>query len=810
MRLLAVPSERFSTYLALGIMSLLALNFLTAYQISQPLEPRFLFSGLLLGFTAIFLRFGSSEIRFLHRAGYRIATVMAFWSLGFFIFPYPNAIIYLLAFPGFYFLYRIEMKAENRTDEDLAAAGILFLIALFLYVEQQPLHVLLFPQLIFTESGYYYNAPAIIAIGLGIIRLQRWLPWPGLAFTGLLCIYLGSVLTSSLFTPGFWKTDPEIFYAVSYGLLLLSCVSTGIIKHSGFQTFSQLTNDQLSLLQTQFYWVVNLVLQGCVFYLILNGDHSTAALALIVMAPLALLIRYLRYSLTVLLIQWSLFVYPLAWYTFPQAGMYTMLPLVLFLLIAFMIRLSDEYSSIVPNYCLIILIVHYYSALSQFSLLSSLGLVCILFPLLIWMGIPDRPWRVKRRNHFLLWPPVSAICVLCLASEISTELLLLWGLILIYPPVLFFMLINQPSVQAWLNKRKWLFFIDWLNTMDLSLITLSMLAMAAATLCFALTQIWFIDSWMPVVTGLSLIFVALAISIYIAIKHERLINIYASEALVWLGLGLLRWKLDVAEMWRFDIVLEGYILIVAGFVVAGMREFLKKRSILVAAHFNKVTYFYSLIGWLYIIYLQFSGHSVEGIELSSLVMAALFYWVSKTQNRENLILVAVFINVALLTFFYHTSYLNIQFYLLPTLTTILILAHLFSDKLNEQQQQKIRLICGMVMIGSSSYFNVLDFNTSLWYPVTASLLSSLAVIVGMSLQIRIYLYMGFGFFILNTFAVVTHTILNQPPEMFRLIIGMIFLLMGLLFLGSYLLFQMKRKELLAQYLSYRDKISNWH
>ena len=46
--------------------------------------------------------------------------------------------------------------------------------------------------------------------------------------------------------------------------------------------------------------------------------------------------------------------------------------------------------------------------------------------------------------------------------------------------------------------------------------------------------------------------------------------------------------------------------------------------------------------------------------------------------------------------------------------------------------------------------------------------------------------------------------------MFRLIVGMIFLLMGILFLGSYLLFQMKRREILEQYRFYQDKISQWH
>jgi hypothetical protein len=209
------------------------------------------------------------------------------------------------------------------------------------------------------------------------------------------------------------------------------------------------------------------------------------------------------------------------------------------------------------------------------------------------------------------------------------------------------------------------------------------------------------------------------------------------------------------------------------------------------------------------LYLQFSGQGIDQLQLSSLAMAALFYWVSRSQNRVNLILVAVFINIALLTFFYDAALLNPQFYILPTLSTVLVLAHLFSDNLTDQQQQQIRLVCGIVMIGCSSYFNILDFNSNLWYPVTAALISSLAVVLGIGLQIRIYLLLGFGFFVLNTLAVVVHTILNQPPQMLRLIVGLIFLMMGLGFLGSYLLFQMKRKEILAQYHFYQNKIKQW-
>jgi hypothetical protein len=810
MRLLLKPSEQFSGYLAVAILSLLALNFLTAYQINQSFEPRFLFSGLLLACTAIFLRYGLGEIRMLHRASYRVATVMALWSLGFFIFPYPNIIIYLLVFPGFYFLFRIEMKGEMSTDDDIAAALILFVIALFLYVEQQPLHVLLFPNLIFDEFGYYSNAPAIVAIGIGLIRLQRWLAWPGLALTGLLCVYFGGVLTSSLLEFGFWKSIPSVYFAIAYGIVMLLAVSTKLVKYSGLSAFSHQSDEQVSRLQIQLYWVINFVLQACVAYLVIYGKQSGAGLAFMAIAPLALLTHHLRFTLTLLLVQWSLFVFPLAWISFPQLDILLMLPLALFLLATLVIRRVERYSDLLPNYGLTILCVHYYVALSQFTLFTSLGLVFLLFPFFIWMGIPQRPLRVKRQAHYLFWPPFSAVCILCIAEEFRLELLALWSLMLVYVPVMFYMLINMRAVQSWMKKRKWLFFNDWLGSQDRSLTILSTLSLAALAVCFVMAKDWFVISWVPVIASMGVFIATLIISIYLASKKVRLFNVYASEVIIWTGLALLRWKLDVDEMWRFNIVLEGYIFIAAGFVVAGLREVLKSRSEAMATHFARITYFYSVLGWLYILYMQLSGQSVDHVELSSLAMAALFYVVSRTQNRANLILVAIFVNAALLTYFYAAEMRNLQFYLVPTLSTVLILAHLFSDSLTDTQQQQIRLICGMVMIGSSSYFNILEFNVSLWYPVTASLLSALAVVLGTSLQIRVYLYLGFGFFVLNTFAVVVHTILNQPPEVFRLIVGMIFLTMGILFLGSYLLFQMKRQELLEQYQFYQSKIGQWH
>ena len=79
--------EQVSVFLALGVLVLLTLNFTLSHKLAQAFEPRFLFSGSLLGLTALYFRFGLSRVQPLHRAAYRIAAVGMFWSRGVVLLP---------------------------------------------------------------------------------------------------------------------------------------------------------------------------------------------------------------------------------------------------------------------------------------------------------------------------------------------------------------------------------------------------------------------------------------------------------------------------------------------------------------------------------------------------------------------------------------------------------------------------------------------------------------------------------------------------------------------------------------------------
>ena len=163
----------------------------------------------------------------------------------------------------------------------------------------------------------------------------------------------------------------------------------------------------------------------------------------------------------------------------------------------------------------------------------------------------------------------------------------------------------------------------------------------------------------------------------------------------------------------------------------------------------------------------------------------------------------------LLLFFSQLELTNLQFYVMPIAASVLLLAQLFRDEIADEQHRMIRMVCAFVMVGTSSFYNVVDFNESYAFPLVAATVSSLAVVVGIALRVRIYLYLGFSAFAFNAIVVLVHVILNQPPTQTKLIIGSIFLAIGVLFTGSFLAMQVKRQEILSRYRQLREELATW-
>ena len=429
-------------------------------------------------------------------------------------------------------------------------------------------------------------------------------------------------------------------------------------------------------------------------------------------------------------------------------------------------------------------------------------------PVIAWIALPGRPFAVSRGRHVLLWPFLSGLIVFCLGEGYRPELLTIWAMVCLIPPTLLLLLLRTRSLRELSARGRWVFLRDWEGTGDRSLRLLIPFSLGICLFDFLLNRSLYTVGWAFSGRALALLAVSALILMAQTIAKPRLKMAFFTEALILAILGFVRWKLAVLEYLALGSPIDGYLFLAAAAVVAGIREVVRNRVPEFESYFNKTAQIYALTGWAITVYLQISSDALHA-EIGSVFLALFYFWMSRTREKKYLLPMFLFGNAALLLFFYRLDRSHVSFYLLPSLGSVLVLAQLFKETLGVRRLKMIRLICSLIMLGVTAFYNILDFNASIWYPVTAALVAALGVIAGIAFRVRIYLFMGVAFFLLNTVAALAHVVRNQPPDLTKLAIGVVFLATGILFTGGFLFFQMKRAELLARYQHLRADLESW-
>lgn len=784
-------------------------SFITAHHVSASFEFRFLFSALLLTACSLYLRFLTPSVETIHRVLYRITTVFAIWSIGFYFVPSADAVLYLVMIPGYFYLFRAEMKPHHQAREDILVAGVLFAITAFLYVQQQPLRIILFPQDAFIWIDYLKHAPALFLSGLGFIRLQKHVKWKGLALLGCVLLLSGLVLFASYWLFSRWQQHSYSVSILFFGhLALLFLFFKHPLKHHFFQ-FAGLTISQRKHLKNDLFILINLTLQLQAFYLITCSELTIWPQIGIFCSLLALLYQFRQHSFKLLLLEIALIAYPYYFYQFPALANSLTLILAILVIISIAIHRSPRFYYYTSYQLMYLLLCLFLLCSLSSPILNPLGLLKLAFVLVCWLLLPARPIHIGRKYHFLLWPFFSAIILVCLNRGYDSILLGYWALANILIPAMLYLLIRNQSCQAYCVKKQWLFIFDWLDHVihNFQLLIIGSLGIGIAAFVVNYHAIMYHHAYIIIL--LMTLVINLIISVSFTIKTRLIPFAWLSELHIGLILILLRWKFEMMDTLSLGSPIDGYLLLVIAGIAAGLKEVIRKQTHAFEHQFNRGILLYGVLGWIYMMLTQTTQIDLYHSEISSLYMSLLFYWLSKSTNRSNLILTFVFANAALFAFFYHHTLTNSQFYIIPVTGSMLVLAQLFKDQLTTYQLKNIRLIGSLIIITSSSFYNLVEFNNSIGYPVSAVFFSTLAVLIGTSLRIRIYLYLGITAFFVNIISVTGYMIVAQPPEHIKLIIGILFLISGLLFTASFLLFQIKRQEILAKYHHIMGDIKRW-
>lgn len=812
---LSAHRENTSVVLSIFVMIMLTMNFAMAHRLTAPFELRFLISSIILGLIALFYRFGfaATAITPLHRSLYRITLVMAFWSLCFFFLPFPNMVLYLIPLPGFYFLFRIETK-KTKIMEDVIATGTLFALGTFLYIQQRPLQAVLFPEQSFDWINYYIHSPVIIFLGFGFLRLNTHSDWKGLNLLGMILIIAGAVLSSTLLLKPIFPNFTEIICTIFFLHLIQIYFNTPHKFKHLFKKFTNASDSDNKLLATILFLLSAITVHICMFFLLFQYGYNFLAIAYVILGMGLLLYLYRNITIPLFIIELSLLFFLEGSYFFKSYGLLWSIPIGTTLLLSVLSRRGNRFNYPINNIVISITALLYYSLILQFSLFNLSGLFFILFPFLCWILLPERPFAIKRKYHFAFWPALSFVILICSISYTNQLFLNIWALLNLCIPLIICLIIRTKTITSAADKINLVFINDWVESSQKALFSLSYVSLIICITCFVININWYLTSWIPVLLTCITLIIGAGIFMGYGLKHKKLNFVIQTEIFFWIILALIRWKLAMQELLEFGSPYDGYFLISIAVLIAGIREIFSKKIPEFASYYKKTVFIYGLLGWLYlqIAQLLFTNHltgTFHHAELSSILMAGLSLWLSRAKKNVHIIFTFAFINAAMFLYFITKDCTNFMFYIFPSMSSILILTQMFKDQLGHEKTKQIRFVVSLILCGTASFYSIIDFDSSIWFPVISTLISTLLVIAGIALQIRIFLSLGMLFFIVNCIGVVANIIINQPPENVTLFIGVLFLIAGVCFITSFLLFQMKRQRIIDKYNSITKELKTW-
>lgn len=634
--------ERAALLLAFGVLLFLGLNFTLAHDLSTPSPVRFLTSAALLATVALYFRVLVRAVTALHRAAYRLSLTMALWSLAYAVAPYPESFLYLLVIPGLFFGWRAERKARSTRQQgtesaraegagrnaDRLAAVVLYLTALLLYLEQAPLHAVLFPELAFDWHAYYWNAPILLIAGGGLLRTAAGSAWRGLALVGSVALMAGCALLASAAVALLTGSDAATYLFVPGGVLaaLLTVHAFAAWFRSSHATvrllhaFAGLDGAAGRRLGAQMHGVCVLFAQvlGIASLFVFAND---ARLPWLVLLAIAIWLHgWPAWGIALALLQTAGAIFAAPIFFFEQMSVLVAAYLLAVeLLVAGWLRRHASLHVAVPLWVfgpiiVLALATLYLRGFFQPSSLPVLALLAFAWPMLR---------RRKRTRTVLWWPVVACVAVLCAQSGYSASFWAVASLGLVGVPLLVTLVCGHwglgtrharlADLARRMHRGQWLFTWLalggviagwWAGGLD------SFWQFAASALALAVACGWYLEFAMRRAKR----------------RFTRVFAAAASELNLFALLVLARWQLDLRETLELGGAIDGYALLGLGFIATGLRELLRRETRDFDSLLNVSATLYAAAGWCYLLYLGWTGTGGYHAEAASMLMAALYWW----------------------------------------------------------------------------------------------------------------------------------------------------------------------------------------
>jgi hypothetical protein len=195
------------------------------------------------------------------------------------------------------------------------------------------------------------------------------------------------------------------------------------------------------------------------------------------------------------------------------------------------------------------------------------------------------------------------------------------------------------------------------------------------------------------------------------------------------------------------------------------------------------------------------------VGLHSLMFASLGR--DRADSPYNIVATVGFVAFVLMVFWTKLELRALSAYVIPVGLGVLALVQMFGRELPADTRNRIRLVTLLAMLGSASYYALVDERYPLAFNLTLLVLCLAAMVLGSVLRIRLYLVLGFAGLLLDLGSILVKGLVHMERGERMTSVGLVVLLLGAGLVGGAAYYKTHRDELDAQLDAWRSRLSTW-
>ena len=830
-----------ATLMAAVVLFVLCGNYLVHPNLEEIMPLRFAVSGLMALLASYYFRYSArhplpEEDAFskYFEGFYHLGVSIAFWC-GALMLPFlrsPSMAMTAFALPALYFYLNAEFRFKNkqqRAERYRNSSTVLTFLLLTLYVCRPFFHVIFFPDVVINTNFFHHNAPVVTLLGLLLFRLH------GLGGSRWLAFYGGiTVVTGTFFMISSFPSLSPFTYPIRAAWLATGCAHFWIILNrlkspirTSMQKLSALNDEQWMALRLP--WGVCLLV-GSHFVLLTGLAQATTQP--LMLAPLFLAAASVSLHL------------------FIARGA---LPYVVIAALEILVALHADYfvESYLNKELIVWVLALFWACLLMVqafhknkiptklctTIATGLG-VLMLIQLFQLKG-----WTTNGLSCIAALGFLTALTPCKKTSLLTAESKVLASLLLLLPTILVYLGLYAPS-EALIQKGPLPLSLLTLLTTTLGIHFFKIHFAHKASMFwqqdyrfYSLTLDWVIDKtydifqvllWSVSIGSLLTPFIFRNEPFFNSTNLMAMLVVPGALALAWFKHGaitrrthsfvmmifsallffvVIRQQLFLTtDLWRvsYDI----WFCLILALAIAGLKESIdgfyeELRKPLLGLLLSLP---FIALGWAYYHNL---GTDVTLIVLGMNSLVFTFLARNDRASSYSLLSVSGFLAFTMLCLTSKFHLHSIHSYIIPTGIGILVLLHLFHDKIESVVRNKIRLITLTGMVSATAYYALILEPHSLMFNVTLLTLCMLAMLMGGLLKIRLYIVIGFCGLLINLASILVRAVISLDRGSKMTVLGAVILVLGSAVVFGTLYYKTHQESIRLRVQALRDKFGRW-